>query len=304
MSGLKELRKRIQAVKSTQKITSAMKMIAASRLHRVQTLSQQNKIYDLNLENSLRRVIFALKQEENQKNIKYITPKLLQNKTKPQNYLLYVFSSQRGLCGAYNVNIARQATRRIKELLKQNKNIKVICLGKKAYEILCRTFVAQNLDIQLFNEEQNLSYSQTAALLAQEILQGFKSEEFDICEFIYARFTSALNHDFICEKVCPLTIESLPEDEKLLINGDAFYDYMPDKINFLAQILPLYFANNILKIILSSEASEHSTRMTSMDNATRNAQKIVGELTLKYNSLRQSAITTELIEVIAGAEAV
>lgn len=303
MSGLKELRSRIEAVKSTQKITSAMKMIAASRLHRAQSLVQQNVFYSQHLETSVKRVMMALKHDEQTKNVKYILPPLLRKPLNPQKYLLFILSSDRGLCGSYNANIARKARLRINELLQQNKNIKVVCIGRKAYEIMLRSF-DNKLDLRLEENFNDQSYADISTALADLVLQGYNRQDFDICEFIYARFNSALSRDIVCEKVCPLAAEDIAENNDLIISGNAFYEYLPDKLTLLNRVLPLWFANNIFRIIINSAASEHGARMTSMDSATRNAKKIVGELTLRYNSLRQSAITTELIEIIAGAEAV
>lgn len=205
--------------------------------------------------------------------------------------------------------MAKCASQRIKELQKAGKAIKVVCLGKKAYDILRRTFRNTDVEIErLVIDAHNLSYPKAAAKLADKILTGFKNGSFDVCEVVYARFVSAISRNFVCEQVCPLdlNVEKLSDDKLSVINrsGDAFYEYLPDKLTLLTNILPILFNDNVFKIMVNAAASEHGARMSSMDSATRNAKKMISELTLKYNSLRQSAITTELIEIIAGAEAI
>lgn len=309
MAGLKELRTRIEAIKSTQKITSAMKMVAASRLRRVQILVDKNQGYSENLRRSALRVKTEIEMEEKAKNIRYARPVLLNEKKNPQKYDLWVFSSDRGLCGAFNANVAKKAAARIYELLSLNKRINVICVGKKAYDILRRRFADQNVTVERYNLDMHgLTYPKAAAQLAEKVLADFLAQKFDVCEFVYAQFISAISRNFLCEQVCPLNLntEHLDDEALNLINrsGDAFYEYMPDKLTVLTNILPILFNDNVFKMLVNSAASEHGARMSSMDNATRNAKKMISELTLKYNSLRQSAITTELIEIIAGAEAI
>ena len=309
MAGLKELRTRIEAIKSTQKITSAMKMVAASRLRRVQILVDKNQGYSQNLRHSALRVMTEIENEEKAKGIKYMRPLMLRAAQNPQHYKLYVVSSDRGLCGAYNSNVAKKATQRIRELQKQHKQINVACIGKKAYDILRRTFAHTDIQLQLVGEKlKTFSHAEQAKFLVMEILQQFEKKDFDVCEFVFARFNSAISRNFVCEQVCPMNLntEHLTNDDLLLINrsGQAFYEYLPDKLTVLENIVPILFDDDIFKIIVNSAASEHGARMTSMDSATRNAKNMISELTLKYNSLRQSAITTELIEIIAGAEAI
>ena len=309
MAGLKELRTRIEAIKSTQKITSAMKMVAASRLRRVQILVDKNQGYSQNLRHSALRVMTEIENEEKAKGIKYMRPLMLRAAQNPARYKLCVISSDRGLCGAYNSNIAKKATQRIRQLQKQGKKINVECIGKKAYDILRRTFANTDIKIRLAGDKlKSLSYAEQAKYMVVEILQQFQNKEFDVCEFVFARFNSAISRDFVCEQVCPMDLntEHLNEKELQLINrsGQAFYEYLPDKLTVLENILPILFDDDLFKIIVNSAASEHGARMTSMDSATRNAKNMISELTLKYNSLRQSAITTELIEIIAGAEAI
>ena len=309
MAGLKELRTRIDAIKSTQKITSAMKMVAASRLRRVQILVDKNQGYSQNLRHSALRVLVEIENEEKAKNISFMRPTMLKKVNNPQKYTLYVLSSDRGLCGAYNSNVAKAAASRIRELLSKGKTVRVVCLGKKAFDILRRNFRSENVVInQIDAALKSLPYAEQAKALSELILREFNNKTFDVCECIYARFVSAISRNFVAEQVCPLDLnaEHISENELMRINrsGDAFYEYLPDKLTVLENILPILFNDDIFKIIVNAAASEHGARMSSMDNATRNAKKMISELTLKYNSMRQSAITTELIEIIAGAEAI
>lgn len=304
MAGLKELRTRIEAIKSTQKITSAMKMVAASRLRRVQILVDKNQDYAENLRRSALRVLTEIETEEREKNVRYSRPALLSGDGKKQKYELYVFSSDRGLCGAYNNNVAKKAIERVKQLRQQKKDIKVICIGKKAFDILKRNFA--DLDMVLSNNlSKDVSYPEAATRLAKHLISRFKNHDFDVCELIHAQFESAISRTFEVEQVCPLELKHSGENtENINRSGDAFYEYLPDRPTILEQIVPIIFEDTVFQALVNSAASEHGARMSSMDNATRNAKKMISDLTLKYNSLRQSAITTELIEIIAGAEAV
>lgn len=278
MAGLKELRTRIETIKSTQKITSAMKMVAASRLRRVQNLVDKNQGYSENLRLSALRVLMEIKQEEKEKNIRYVLPSLLQSKTKTHNYLLLVFSSERGLCGAYNGNIIKKATLRIRELQKMGKNVNTLCFGRKAYDGLKRIFADDNLQI-LLNESffEDVSYTVAAQKTADYILSEFAKNNFDICEAVYAKFSSAISRNFVCEQLCPIELNSehLAEKELQKVNrvGTSFYEYLPDKMSVMNNILPILFNDNIFKVIVNSAASEHGARMIAMDNATSNAKK-------------------------------
>ncbi|MBP5353033.1 MAG: ATP synthase F1 subunit gamma [Alphaproteobacteria bacterium] len=309
MAGLKELRTRIETIKSTQKITSAMKMVAVSRLRRVQNMLDKNEEYSENLRISALRVLAELQNEEPTEQASFVLPELLVTKAQPENYLMLVFSSDRGLCGSFNGNLTKKAAQRIRQLQKSGKNVQVICIGKKSYQGLKKQFADDNLKINLGDVLfKDASYAVTAEKISAYVLNKFKEGDFDACEAVYAHFATVLSRDFVCEQICPLDLnpDHLSKEQLKKINQakNAFYEYLPDKTTILNNTLPLLFNNNIFKIIINSAVAEHSSRMTAMDNATRNATKIIGDLTLKYNSLRQSAITTELIEIIAGAEAI
>lgn len=303
MAGLKELRMRIDAIKSTQKITAAMKMVAASRLRRVQILVDKNQGYADNLRNSAARVLADIEAEEREKHIKYVRPTILQTVKNPKNYLLVVISSDRGLCGSYNTNAAKKAAERIRQLKNDGKNVKVLCWGKKSYDILRHIFTDVDFSVREALDK-NVAYAKEAEKMSHLLLGAYRRHLFDVCEVVYADFITVVTRNFICEQICPLPLNTAENAQALNMAGGAFYEYMPDKLSILERIVPILFIDNLFRLLVNAAASEHSARMTSMDNATRNAKDMISDLTLRYNSLRQSAITTELIEIIAGAEAV
>lgn len=300
MAGLKELRNRLESIKSTQKITSAMKLVAASRLRRAQLLLDKSAPYSAQLSTAVKRIAAAIKEEEAEKNVRYLLPSLLRQPQNPKRYLLVVFASDRGLCGSYNQNVGRAAVQRAEELLSQGKEVQIICFGKKGYNILKRRhadLVVENLpalEPDLKNE---------AAQALQDKIQTYNA---DVSEIVYGFFHSALSREMRAEQVMPLpaSVFELSSDETQLMRvGNAYYDYKPDKFDMLDKLLPLLQTNLIFKTMMNALASEHGARMAAMDNATRNAKDMISSLTLKYNSIRQSAITTELTEIISGAEA-
>lgn len=300
MAGLKELRNRLESIKSTQKITSAMKLVAASRLRKAQLLLDRSAPYAQIIRTAVKRIAAEIYEEETIKKIKFLPPQMLRQKTDPKRYLLVVFASDRGLCGSYNQNVGKTAVRRLEELIKQGKQVQIICFGKKGYDILKRkhaAYIAEYLPAL----SADLDYQQATALAAK--LQTFDG---DAVEIVYSRFHSALTREMRVAQVYPLPAETmaLTEEEKNLHRiGSAYYDYRPEKFALLDLLLPELMVNNIFSIMLNTLASEHGARMAAMDNATRNAKDMIGTLTLRYNSIRQAAITTELTEIISGAEA-
>ncbi len=299
MAGLKELRNRLESIKSTQKITSAMKLVAASRLRRAQLLLDKSVIYSDMLSTIVKRLAATIREEEAEKNVRYLLPSLVRQPQNPKRYLLVVFASDRGLCGSYNQNVGRAAVRRADALLSQGKEVEIICFGKKGFHILKRRhadLVVENLPAL----EPDLK-NETALMLLEKI----RHYNPDICEVIYSFFYSALSREMKTEQVFPLPLSVLESDDdvSLLRVGNAYYDYKPDKFEMLDALLPQLQANIIFRTMMNALASEHGARMAAMDNATRNAKDMISSLTLKYNSIRQSAITTELTEIISGAEA-
>ena len=305
MAALKELRNRLESIKSTQKITSAMKMVAASKLRKAETMLERNRPYSEALTVSLKRTLAAIRAEEAEKKITYLPPALLRQKLNAQKFLLLVFSSDRGLCGSYNHNIAKTAAARIRELTAEGKDVNVVCYGKKAFNILKKQYA--NIITENFAGAgaQDLSYTE-ALEVKGKISSLMQENDYDVCEIVYSRFHSALSREIKARQIYPIapeTVELTEDDYNLLRVDNAYYDYYPDKITLLEKLLPLWAENSVFAAILNSQASEQGARMASMDNATRNASDIISNLTLKYNSIRQSAITTELTEIISGAEA-
>lgn len=306
MAGLKELRNRLESIKSTQKITSAMKLVAASRLRKAQVMLDRSRGYADLLEISVCRLLAALKEEESEKKIVYIPPMLLRQKPNAQNYLLFVFTSNRGLCGSYNQNVGKSATKRIKELEKNGKNVQIICYGKKGYDILKKKFADKIIEHNPAVSPKGLSYAE-AIELAKKIGACCENGSCDICELVYSNFRSALSREIVAKQIYPLSPEvaDIDDKEKTLTHiGNAYYDYNPDKLAFLDNLLPKLVVSHIFTAMVHSQASEQGARMAAMDNATRNAKDMISRLTLKYNSIRQTAITTELTEIISGAEAI
>lgn len=306
MAGLKELRTRIESIKSTQKITSAMKMVAAARLRRAQTLISRSEPYSRNLDVAAMRVLHELKDEEQAKGITYLMPKLMHDVYKPQVYVLLVFTSSRGLCGNYNHKVAKLAAQRADELLRENKLVTLITIGKKGHDILKKKYGSLIIDRFEDVAKKGAEYNE-AADLANKLMESFEKGEVDVVEMIYAKFHSVINTEPTVRRLVPIDLQdkeySAIEISPVTEEGAA-YDYEPDKLELLGNLLPMMIKENMFECIVQSQASEHGARMTSMDNATRNASDMISKLTLRYNRARQSAITTELTEIIAGAEAI
>ena len=301
MAGLKELRTRIESIKSTQKITSAMKMVAAARLRRAQILAESSATYSENIEKILER---AERISEYRRSIgkPASVSKFMRNKENPQTYLLVVFTSDRGLCGSYNSNVAKVAMQRIEELKAAGKHTLVVCLGRKGSDIIRRSYPKRVISCLEGVARKGPNYPE-ASMYAEQICQSFLNKEFDVCEVVYSRFHSVMNREIKVEQFLPLgSWEAHSQKTVDLVDG-AQYDYEPYPDELINSLI-----DNVLKLtffshIINSQASEQSARMTSMDNATRNAKDMISKLTLKYNRMRQTNITTELIEIIAGAEA-
>lgn len=305
MAGLKELRNRLESIKSTQKITSAMKLVAASRLRKAQLMLDKSRGYAGQLETSVKRLIAAIREEEAEHKVIFFPPSLMRQKANAKDYLLMVFSSDRGLCGSYNQNVGKAVIKRIKELENQDKTVRLICYGKKGYDILKKKYADRIIAHYPAVASKNLSYAE-AVEMAKNIQASCENETCDVCEVVYSHFRSAISRDIKSVQIYPLdpTIGELSEEDKMLTHvGNAYYEYKPDKMAFLEDLLPKLIMSKLFSAMVNSQASEQGARMAAMDNATRNAKEMISSLTLKYNSIRQSAITTELTEIISGAEA-
>ena len=305
MAGLQELKTRIETVKSTQKITSAMKMVAAARLRRSQSFIEKSESYNHNILGSANRVLYELREQEKERSIPFSYPVMMTGNGKNLTHLLLVFTSDRGLCGGFNSGVVKIAVNKIEELLADGKNVKIICIGKKGKDLLKRKYGNLILDSYEGIAKKGAKYFE-ASDIAYKVMDMFNLGEFDVCDVIVSRFFSAITREVICKQILPVAIENY-EYNKLHLPQNvvmgAYYDYEPHKMQILEGLLPLVFRESIFQCIIHSQASEHGSRMTSMDNATRNAKDMISQLTLKYNRIRQTAITTELTEIISGAEA-
>lgn len=302
MAGLKELRTRIESIKSTQKITSAMKMVAASSLRKAQGLIASSVPYRENILSPLENVVSEFRTlEQNGTFVKW--PRMIAGSENDRTYLLLVFTSDRGLCGNFNASVAKVAARRIEELQNAGKEVKVACIGRKGYSILKRRYAA-NIVRDIDGIAKKGARYDESAVIANYAYDDFMMRNIDVCEAVYSEFHSAINREIVVKQLLPLRFSERAEagTEPVLVNGAA-YEYEPYKMEVLGQSLPLLYKASVFEAIIHSQASEHGARMTSMDNATRNAKDMISRLTLKYNRMRQTNITTELIEIIAGAEA-
>lgn len=313
MASLKELRGRISSVKSTQKITSAMKMVAASKLKRSQDALTNSATYRQGTEQALSKVVTEIKARAKIKRQKIVFPKLIEGTGEQEKHLLVVFSSDRGLCGGFNANICKSAIEKIKALKEEEKDVKIICVGKKGYNILKREYLEDIIEVYEDIGKKGSSPFDEADKIQIKILELFEAGEYDVCTLVYNKFISAISQDITYEQVVPVKIpkqaEELQDEEEIqrkakIYGPEAKYEFEPNGYELLEKVLPRHLVILVYSAMLNSLASEHGARMTSMDNATRNADDIIKDLTLNYNRTRQDCITTELIEIISGAEAI
>lgn len=292
MANLKDLKIRIRSVKSTQKITKAMKMVSASKLRRARENAERAVPYAERMERVMRTLANNVSGDS--------APKLLVGNGKNNIHLLVAISSDRGLCGGFNANLTKAVKRKASELISQGKEVKIICIGKKGYEILKSTHASYIVDkIQGIASKKTVPFSD-AEEQAHKILKMFEDGAFDTCTVYYNKFISAISQKVTAQQLIPLDMG----EEKAASSNSAVYEYEPSEGQILSDLLPRNIAVQIYNAFLENSASEHGARMSAMDNATRNAGDMIKKLTLKYNRTRQAAITKELLEIIAGAEAV
>lgn len=297
MANLKELRNRISSVSSTQKITKAMQMVAASKLRRAQENVETARPYSDKLGDILNNLSASFSGQDN-------APELLAGNGNDKSHLLIVATSERGLCGGFNTSIVKLVKEHILQLKEEGKEIKLIIIGKKGKELLQRDFGQEIIDIYDFSEVKDIGFIE-AEKVAENILSLFEDGKFDICNLYFAKFESVLSQAPICQKLIPfdikLEVEEEKEKEKDIEN--ICYEYEPDEEDILRELLPKNLSVQILRALLENVASEFGARLTAMDNATRNASDMIDDLTITYNRSRQASITSELIEIISGAEA-
>ena len=295
MSTLKELRTRITSVKSTRKITSAMKMVAAAKLRRAQEQAEAARPYAERMERVLGSLAANLKGREG-------APPLLAGSGSDKTHLVVVASSDRGLCGGFNVNIVRDARQFIVQLTADGKKVKVLCVGRKGNDQLKREYGGHIVDTITDVDKPKLEFIQ-ADTIGHRITAMFAEGEFDVCTLIFAKFKSAITQEVTRMQLVPFAIPETGKEVEKEGGIPAIYEFEPEEEEILAELLPRNLSVQIYRAMLENAASEQGARMTAMDNATRNASDMIDDLTVFYNRTRQAVITKELIEIISGAEA-
>ena len=288
MPSLKDLKNRISSVKSTQKITSAMKMVAAAKLRRAQDQALASRPYTSLMD----KIVSKISSKATGTSIDLLTGKP-ENKTQ----LLVVFSADRGLCGGFNGSITRSVKKEINDLQQNGVNVKLLMVGKKSADSLNREY--GNLFIDKIEGKSAKPNYADAEVLATKIINLFENGEFGVCRVIYNKFVSAIAQEVTFKSLIPAEIQ-INEENK---DTSSIYDFEPSEEEILTDLLPRNLATQLFSSQIESTASELAARMTAMDNATRNAGEMIDKLTLQYNRTRQAVITSELIEIISGAEA-
>ena len=288
MPSLKDLRNRIASVKATQKITKAMQMVAAAKLRRAQSAAEAARPYAERMETVLANLASGVTGSS--------APRLIAGTGQDKVHLLLVLTAERGLCGAFNSSIARLARDKANALKAEGKTVKIICVGKKGYDILRRQFAAEIIEFIDLREFKQVGFANAEAI-AQNVLARFGNGEFDVATLFFSRFRSVIAQIPTAQRIIPAEI---PEGTK---QTDAVYDYEPDESEILETLLPRNLTVQVLRGLLENAASEQGARMSAMDSATRNAGEMIKKQTTLYNRSRQAMITKELIEIISGAEA-
>ena len=289
MASLDDLKKRISSVKSTQKITKAMKMVAAAKLRRAQESAERGRPYSEKMNNIILNLSSGLSDKEN-------APKLLTGTGEDKVHLCVVMTADRGLCGGFNSNIIKKAKSYFKKLSDNGKTLKIITVGSKGYDQLKRVYKDNIIENISFKESKNANYFD-ANKVGKIIIEKFENKEFDVCTIFYNQFKNVITQIPQEQQIIPL---KMTEDQTN--KSDESYEFEPDEDEILGNLLPKNISTQIFKAMLENSASEQGSRMSAMDNATRNAGEMVDKLTIEYNRSRQAAITKELIEIISGAE--
>ena len=289
MASLDDLRKRIVSVKSTQKITKAMKMVAAAKLRKAQESAERGRPFSEKMQNIILNLTESISDPAN-------APKLLVGTGKEQVHLCVVMTSDKGLCGGFNSNICRLAKNYFSKILKDGKNLKIVTIGSKGHDQLKREYGKFIIKKLSFKDRKKISFNE-ADEVGKIILDLFEKNEFDKCILFYNNFKNVITQ-------IPQAQQIIPAEKKIdsKIKNETFYEFEPDEDEILEDLLPKNISTQVFKAFLENSASEQGSRMTAMDNATRNAGDLVKSLTIVYNRSRQAAITKELIEIISGAE--
>ena len=288
MASLDDLKKRIASVKSTQKITKAMKMVAAAKLRRAQESAEKGRPYSEKMNNVILNLSTGISDKEN-------APKLLSGTGNDKVHLCVVMTSDRGLCGGFNSNIIKKAKSYFSKILDEGKELKIITVGSKGNDQLKRVYGNKIIENISFKESKNVNYFD-ADKVGKMVIEKFEAGEFDVCTIFYNQFKNVITQIPQAQQIIPLNNEG---EES---SSEESYEFEPDEDEILSNLLPKNISTQIFKAMLENSASEQGSRMSAMDNATRNAGEMVDKLTIEYNRSRQAAITKELIEIISGAE--
>ena len=288
MASLDDLKKRISSVKSTQKITKAMKMVAAAKLRRAQESAEKGRPYSEKMNNVILNLSNGISDKEN-------APKLLSGTGQEKTHLCVVMTSDRGLCGGFNSNIIKKAKSYFSKILDEGKELKIITVGSKGNDQLKRVYGDKIIENISFKESKNANYFD-ADKVGKMVIEKFEAGEFDVCTIFYNQFKNVITQIPQAQQIIPLNNEG---EEN---SSEESYEFEPDEDEILSNLLPKNISTQIFKAMLENSASEQGSRMSAMDNATRNAGEMVDKLTIEYNRSRQAAITKELIEIISGAE--
>ncbi len=291
MPSLKDLRTRIASVKATQKISKAMQMVAAAKFRRAQNAAEAARPYAERMDNVLASLAASIAPGSP-------APALLAGNGRDNVHLLVVCTAERGLCGAFNASIARLARDTALSLMGQGKTVKIICIGKKGYDVLRRQFEPQIIELIDLRGVKTLGFG-NADPVGRKIVALFEAGEFDVCTLFFSRFKTVISQIPTAQQLVPLSIQS----DRRTAAPQAIYDYEPGEEEILTTLLPRNISIQLLRALLENAASEQGARMGAMDSASRNAGEMIKKQTMQYNRSRQAMITKELIEIISGAEA-
>ncbi len=290
MPSLDDLKKRIKSVKSTQKITKAMKMVAAAKLRKAQENAEKGRPYSKKMESIILNLTESISDPLN-------APKLLVGTGNDKTYLCVVLTADRGLCGGFNSNICKLAKVNFKKILEEGKDLKIITVGSKGLDQIKREYGKYVVKKFSFKDKKQISYLE-AEIVGKEIINLFNQNQFDKCIIFYNNFKNVITQIPQAEQIIPANSKSIKSKEE----GSYSFEFEPDEDEILEDLLPRNISTQVFKAFLENAASEQGSRMTAMDNATRNAGDLVDKLTINYNRSRQASITKELIEIISGAE--
>ena len=289
MASLDDLKKRIASVKSTQKITKAMKMVAAAKLRKAQESAEKGRPYSEKMNNVILNLSSGISDKEN-------APKLLSGTGNDKVHLCVVMTSDRGLCGGFNSNIIKKAKSYFSKILSEGKELKIITVGSKGNDQLKRMYGDKIIENISFKESKNANYFD-ADKVGKIVIDKFEKKEFDVCTIFYNQFKNVITQIPQEQQIIPLKASEAEGN-----STEDNYEFEPEEDEILSNLLPKNISTQIFKAMLENSASEQGSRMSAMDNATRNAGEMVDKLTIQYNRSRQAAITKELIEIISGAE--